>query len=143
MKKQDVIEAVLDWKLYPNALGMESRAATLVADVSTVLGEPIPAEVNAALAQLAARGTMRDIASELGTRDIAFGPGTGLSKNRTQKMSFKKGSGSDDLTVARLAEIVGFEKTGGLAQPSTGSSWGPALATVTRYLNRVLEVSEL
>ena len=133
MRKDDVIEAVLDWKLYPNALGMESRAATLVADVSTVLGEPIPAEVNAALAQLAARGTMRDIASELVRRDDEGYPisSAGIAGSTIDRM------------VARLSDIVGFEKSSSSGQPAPGSSWGPALATVTRYLNRVLEVREL
>lgn len=110
MTREEVIKAIRDWKHYPNSLGSESRAATLVADVATVLGEKVPAEVNAALAELATRGTLRDLAMEFG-------------------------GSTDDGAIAAMSELV---KSQGLGMSITSGSWGPALATVTRYVNRVL-----
>jgi len=110
MTREEVIKALRDWKRYPNSLGSESCAATLVADVATVLGEEIPAEVNAALAELAIRGTLRDLAMEFG-------------------------GSTDDAAVAAMSELV---KSRGLGMSMTSGAWGPALATITRYVNRVL-----
>ena len=56
---------ISEWKEYPNSLGSEARAAVLVADVASALGEPVPRPVTQALRQLALRGTLRDLAVEL------------------------------------------------------------------------------
>ena len=60
-------EKINDWKKYPSALGSEAQVSVLVGELAAILKKEIPEPVKSALKTLALRGTMRDIASAIGS----------------------------------------------------------------------------
>lgn len=61
-----ITQDIENWKRYPNALGSESHVAIIVGSIAAKTGKSIPQDVKLALKSLSLRGTMRDIASEIG-----------------------------------------------------------------------------
>lgn len=61
-----ITEEIASWKMYPNALGSEAQVACIVGSIAAQTGKSIPEDVKLALKSLSLRGTMRDIASEIG-----------------------------------------------------------------------------
>ena len=100
-----LLKKINDWKKYPNALGSESQVSVLVGELAAMLKKEIPEPVKSALKTLALRGTMRDIASAIGS-------------NIEQR----------NLRVPSFHEVV----DSGAA--SCGISWTEAVAVMAQYV---------
>jgi|GEM_PF-1420584 len=100
-----LLKKINDWKKYPNALGSESQVSVLVGELAAILKKEIPEPVKSALKTLALRGTMRDIASAIGS-------------NIEQR----------NLRVPAFHEVV----DSGAA--SCGISWTEAVAVLAQYV---------
>ena len=100
-----LLKKINDWKKYPNALGSEAQVSVLVGELAAILKKEIPEPVKSALKTLALRGTMRDIASAIGS-------------NIEQR----------NLRVPSFHEVV----DNGAA--SCGISWTEAVAVLAKYV---------
>ena len=100
-----LLKKINDWKKYPNALGSEAQVSVLVGELAAILKKEIPEPVKSALKTLALRGTMRDIASAIGS-------------NIEQR----------NLRVPSFHEVV----DNGAA--SCGISWTEAVAVLAQYV---------
>jgi class 3 adenylate cyclase len=110
-----ISEKIDRWKEYPNCLGSEASAASLVGEISARLNEEIPFEVKEAMRALSLRGTMRDIASAI-QKDEEHRPRLGTPS---------------------------FHDVVDSGAASCGISWGEAIAVIVRYFeesrNRICE----
>ena len=100
-----LLKKINDWKKYPNALGSESQVSVLVGELAAILKIEIPEPVKSALKTLALRGTMRDIASAIGSN-----------------------------IEQRNLRVPSFHKVVDSGAASCGISWTEAVAVLAQYV---------
>ena len=100
-----LLKKINDWKKYPNALGSEAQVSVLVGELAAILKKEIPEPVKSALKTLALRGTMRDIASAIGSN-----------------------------IEQRNLSVPSFHKVVDSGAASCGISWTEAVAVLAQYV---------
>jgi len=98
-------EKINDWEKHPNALGSEAQVSVLVGELAAILKKEIPEPVKSALKTLALRGTMRDIASAIGSN-----------------------------TEQRNLRVPSFHEVVDSGAASCGISWTEAVAVLAQYV---------